>query len=161
MSELFVRPEASLAVYSFMYGPNMAKACPSCTSMLDSLDGAALHATQRINLVVVAKSPIARIRAYARERGWRNLRLLSSAGNTYNRDYHGEDDKGSQMPALNVFTRRASRIHHSFCTELMFAPSDPGQDPRHIDMMWPLWNLLDFTPEGRGTDWRPKLEYPS
>jgi predicted dithiol-disulfide oxidoreductase (DUF899 family) len=161
MSELFVRPEASLVVYSFMYGPNMAKACPSCTSMLDSLDGATLHATQRINLVVVAKSPIARIRAYARERGWRNLRLLSSAGNTYNRDYHGEDDKGSQMPALNVFTRRASRIHHSFCTELMFAPSDPGQDPRHIDMMWPLWNLLDFTPEGRGTDWRPKLEYPS
>lgn len=161
MSELFVRPEASLVVYSFMYGPDMAKACPSCTSMLDSLDGAAQHATQRINLVVVAKSPIQRIRAYARERGWRNLRLLSSASNTYNQDYHGEDDKGSQMPALNVFTRRGSKVHHSFCTELMFAPRDPGQDPRHVDSIWPLWNLLDFTPEGRGTDWRPKLEYPS
>jgi predicted dithiol-disulfide oxidoreductase (DUF899 family) len=161
MSELFVRPEASLVVYSFMYGPKMAKACPSCTSMLDSLDGTALHATQRINLVVVAKSPIQRIRAYARERGWRNLRILSSANNSYNQDYHGEDGKGSQLPALNVFARRGGNIHHSFCTELLFAPSEPGQDGRHIDVIWPLWNLLDFTPEGRGTDWRPKLEYAS
>ncbi len=161
MSELFVRPEASLVVYSFMYGPKMAQACPMCTAMLDSLDGAAPHATQRVNLVVVAKSPIQRIRAYARERGWRNLRLLSSANNTYNRDYHGEDDKGSQWPTLNVFTRHDGKIHHSFCTELLFAPSEPGQDGRHVDLIWPLWNLLDFTPEGRGTDWRPKLEYAS
>jgi predicted dithiol-disulfide oxidoreductase (DUF899 family) len=161
LSELFVRPKASLVVYSFMYGPNMAKACPSCTSILDSLDGTAPHATQRINLVVVAKSPIQRIRAYARERGWRNLRLLSSANNTYNRDYHAEDDKGSQWPTLNVFSRAGGKVRHSFCSELLFAPSEPGQDGRHVDVIWPLWNLLDFTPEGRGTDWRPKLEYPA
>jgi predicted dithiol-disulfide oxidoreductase (DUF899 family) len=161
MSDLFVRPKASLVVYSFMYGPKMTKACPLCTSMLDSLDGTALHANQRINLVVVAKSPIQRIRAYARERGWRNLRLLSSANNTYNRDYHGEDDTGSQWPALNVFARHGRRIRHSFCTELLFASREPGQDGRHVDVIWPLWNLLDFTPEGRGTDWRPMLEYAS
>jgi predicted dithiol-disulfide oxidoreductase (DUF899 family) len=161
MSELFVRPEASLVVYSFMYGPNMAKACPMCTAMLDSLDGAAPHATQRINLVVVAKSPIQRIRAYARERGWRNLRLLSSANNAYNRDYRGEGDDGSQWPTLNVFTRDDDVIYHSFCTELLFVPTEPGQDGRHVDLIWPLWNLLDFTPEGRGKDWRPKLEYPA
>jgi len=161
MSELFVRPEASLVVYSFMYGPKMEKACPMCTAMLDSLDGAAPHATQRINLVVVAKSPIQRIRAYARERGWRNLRLLSSANNSYNRDYHGESDNGAQWPSLNVFTRDDGAIHHSSCTELLFAASEPGQDGRHVDLIWPLWNLLDFTPEGRGTDWRPKLEYAS
>lgn len=161
LSELFVRPKASLVVYSFMFGPNMAKACPMCTAMLDSLDGAAPHATQRINLVVVAKSPIQRIRAYARERGWRKLRLLSSANNTYNRDYHGEGDNGSQWPTLNVFARHDGKIHHSFCTELLFAPSEPGQDGRHVDLIWPLWNLLDFTPEGRGADWRPKLAYES
>jgi predicted dithiol-disulfide oxidoreductase (DUF899 family) len=159
MSELFERPEASLVVYSFMYSPKMANACPSCTSILDSLDGTATHATQRINLVVVAKSPIQRIRAYARERGWRNLRILSSANNAYNQDYHAEDGKGSQLPALNVFTRHGGKMHHSFCSELLFAPSEPGQDGRHVDVIWPLWNLLDFTPEGRGTDWRPKLEY--
>jgi len=160
-SDLFVRPNASLVVYSFMYGPRMPLACPSCTSILDSLDGTAPHATQRINLVVVAKSPIERIRAHARERGWRNLRLLSSANNSYNRDYHGEDAEGSQWPALNVFTRDGTQIRHFYCTELMFVPREKGQDPRHVDLIWPLWNLLDYTREGRGTDWRPKLQYGS
>jgi predicted dithiol-disulfide oxidoreductase (DUF899 family) len=142
-----------------MYGPAMAKACPMCTAMLDSLNGAAPHAAQRINLVVVANSPIQRIRAFARERGWRNLRMLSSADNSYNRDYRGEDEKGSQQPALNVFTRTGGAIHHTWSSELMFAPSDPGQNARHVDAIWPLWNLFDVTPEGRGTDWYPKLAY--
>ena len=158
MSELF-QHDASLVVYSYMYGPAMAKACPMCTCMLDSLDGAAPHAGQRVNLVVVAKSPIQRIRAFARERGWRNLRLLSLAGNNYSRDYRGEDSKGSQTAALNVFTREGGRIRHAWCSELMFAPSEPGQNPRHVDAIWPLWNLFDLTPEGRGTDWYPKLAY--
>jgi predicted dithiol-disulfide oxidoreductase (DUF899 family) len=158
MSELF-RKDASLVVYSYMYGPAMAKPCPMCTSILDGLNGNAQHAGQRVNVVVVAKSPIQRIRALARERGWRNLRLLSSAGNGYNRDYHGEDEKGSQNPALNVFTRRDGGIHHTWGSELMFAPSEPGQNPRHVDVIWPLWNLFDLTPEGRGTDWFPKLVY--
>ena len=158
MSELFQR-DASLVVYSYMYGPAMAKACPSCTSILDALDRTVQHAGQVVNVVVVAKSPIQRIRAIARERGWRNLRLLSSAGNSYNRDYRGENAEGSQRPALNVFTRKGGRITHTWCSELMFAPSEPGQDPRHVDVMWPLWNLLDVTPEGRGADWRPKLAY--
>jgi predicted dithiol-disulfide oxidoreductase (DUF899 family) len=161
LSELFVREPASLVVYSFMYGPKMAKACPSCTSILDSLDRTAPHVTQRINLVVVAKSPIERIRAHARARGWRNLRLLSSANNTYNRDYHGETASESQIPALNVFTRRGREIRHFVCTELLFAKTASGQDSRHVDLIWPLWNLFDFTPEGRGRDWHPQLSYES
>lgn len=158
LSELFQR-DASLVVYSYMYSPAMAKACPMCTSMLDSLDRTVPHAGQRINVVVVAKSPIQRIRAIARERGWRNLRLLSSAGNSYNRDYRGENEKGAQLPTLNVFTRKGGKVHHAYCTELLFAPSDPGQNGRHVDVIWPLWNLFDYTPEGRGTDWYPKLAY--
>jgi len=158
-SQLFEHPDASLVVYSFMYGPKMAKACPSCSSILDSLNGTAPHAAQRINLVVVAKSPIERIRAHARERGWRNLRLLSSANNSYNRDYHGENDTEGQLPALNVFARQGNTIRHCYCTELLFAPADEGQDARHVDLIWPLWNLFDFTPQGRGTNWHPKLRY--
>jgi len=158
-SELFREGKESLILYSFMYGPKMKEACPSCTSILDGLDGTAPHVAQRVNFAVVAKSPIQRIRSFARERGWRNLRLLPSAGNSYNADYQGENAGGDQMPALNVFTRRAGRIHHTYCTELMFAPSDPGQDPRHVDLIWPLWNLFDYTPEGRGTNWNPRLRY--
>lgn len=161
LSQLFERGKHSLVLYSYMYGPEMKKPCPMCTSFLDSLDGAAPHVAQRANLAVVAKSPIARISKFARSRGWRNLRLLSSSGNTYNRDYHGESPDGQQMPSLNVFVRRDGTIRHFFHTELMFAKAEKGQNQRHIDIAWPLWNVLDFTPEGRGTDWYPKLEYPS
>jgi predicted dithiol-disulfide oxidoreductase (DUF899 family) len=159
LSQLFAPGKDSLILYSFMYGPKMKQACPMCTSFLDSLDGAAPHVMQRTNLAVVAKSPISRITEFARSRGWRNLRLLSSAANAYNRDYHGEAPDGSQMPSLNVFVRRDGKIRHFFHTEMLFAGTEKGQDPRHIDMAWPLWNLLDFTPEGRGADWYPKLEY--
>ncbi|HKA38562.1 MAG TPA: DUF899 family protein [Burkholderiales bacterium] len=159
MSELFRSGWTSLVVYSFMYGPRMEVPCPMCTSMLDGLNGSAPHLAQRTNLVVVAKSPIHRIRAFARGRGWRNLRLLSSADNSYNRDYHGEDEKGAQWPMLNVFVKRDGVVRHFWASELLFAPADPGQNPRHVDLAWPLWNVLDFTPEGRGKDWYPKLSY--
>ena len=160
LSQLFSPGKDTLVLYSFMYGPSMEKACPMCTCMLDILDGAAPHAAQRINLAVVAKSPILRIREFARERGWRRLRLLSSAGNSYNRDYYGEDAEGKQQPSLNVFVRRGGRIHHMYNTELQFVPAAKGQHPRHVDPIWPLWNLFDFTPDGRGSDWYPKLAYP-
>ena len=159
LSELFDPGKASLIIYSYMYGPDMATPCTSCTSILDGLDGTAPHVRDRVNFVVVAKSPIARIRALARDRGWRNLRLLSSAGNTYNLDYRGEKQDGSQLPSLNVFVRRDGKIRHFYHTELLFAPSDPGQDHRHVDLIWPLWNLFDYTPEGRGEKWYPKLSY--
>ena len=159
LSQLFAPSKDSLLVYGFMYAPKMEQACPMCTAFLDSLDGAAIHLTQHANLAVVARSPLARIRAFARERQWRNLRLLSSADNSYNRDYHGESADGSQMPSMNVFVRRDGRIRHFYHSEMLFAPSEPGQNARHMDMMWPLWNLLDLTPEGRATDWYPRLDY--
>lgn len=159
LSELFEHGPSSLILYSYMFGPEMREPCPMCTSILDGLDGTAPHATQRVNVAVIAKSPIQRIRAFARERGWKNLRLLSSAGTTYNRDYQGEDASGSQMPALNVFVRGDGEIRHSYSAELLFVPSEKGQNARHVDLLWPLWNLFDLTKEGRGTDWYPKLRY--
>jgi predicted dithiol-disulfide oxidoreductase (DUF899 family) len=157
MSQLFAG-KPTLIAYSFMYGPEMDHACPNCTSILDALDGEARHVTQRASLVVIAKSPIARIRAHAKQRGWRGLRLLSSAANSYNIDYHGENAKGEQTSSLNVFTLKDGVVRHSFGAEMHNSPADPGQDPRHVDSIWPLWNLLDFTPEGRG-DFHPKLQY--
>jgi predicted dithiol-disulfide oxidoreductase (DUF899 family) len=159
LSELFAPGKDTLAIYSYMFGPKMKEPCVSCTSILDGLNGVAPHATQRINFAVVAKSPLDRIRTAARGRGWHNLRLLSSHGNTYNRDYQGETPQEDQRPSLNVFVRRNGRIHHFYNTELLFAPQEPGQDGRHVDLIWPLWNLFDFTPEGRGTNWYPKLRY--
>jgi predicted dithiol-disulfide oxidoreductase (DUF899 family) len=159
LSELFGPEHDTLVIYSFMYGPEAERPCPSCTSILDSLDGAARHLEQRVALAVVAKSQSPRIRAFALERGWRNLRLLSSAKNDYNRDYQAETSDGSQMPILNVFTRRDGEVRHFWATELLYAPWDAGQEPRHVDFIWPIWNVLDATPKGRGTDWSPRLEY--
>ncbi len=159
LSELFQDKKDTLLLYSYMFGPNAKQPCPMCTSFLDSLEGAAAHLNRLANLAVVAKSPLDRIENVARTRGWRHLRLLSSANNNYNRDYHGETPEGGQLPMLNVFARRKGKIYHSYATELQFMPPDKGQNQRHIDMLWPLWNLLDLTPEGRGADWFPSLTY--
>jgi predicted dithiol-disulfide oxidoreductase (DUF899 family) len=158
-SELFAEGQDTLIIYSYMYGPKMAQPCPNCTSILDALDGEVPHVTQRASLAVIAKSPIARIMEFAHARGWRHLRLLSSADCSYNRDYHAEKSDGSQDSALNVFIRRNGTMHHSYGAELQFSPSDPAQDPRHVDLIWPLWHLLDLTPEGRGEKWHPRLSY--
>jgi predicted dithiol-disulfide oxidoreductase (DUF899 family) len=98
---------------------------------------------------VVAKSDPDRIRNFARERGWRHLRLLSSRSNTYNRDYNAETPEGEQMPILNVFARDHDQFRHTWASELMYAPRDAGMEPRHVDSIWPIWNVLDATPEGR------------
>ena len=169
-SELFEAGKDTLVIYSFMFprysgdtrpGPSQGETarlalsetpCPSCTSILDSLDGAAAHLTRRLNLVVVAKSDPDRIRNFARERGWRHLRLLSSRANTYNRDYHAETAEGEQMPILSVFVRDGDQFRHTWSSELMYAPRDEGIEARHVDSIWPLWNVLDVTPDGRGNE---------
>lgn len=158
LSQLFEKG-GTLVAYSFMYGPKMPKPCPMCTSIIDGLNGNAMHIAQRTNLVIIAKSPLERILEFARGRGWSNLRFVSSEKNTYNRDYHGEDEKGAQWPMLNVFHRENGAIRHTWGSELLGAKEDPGQNARHVDLLWPLWNVLDFTPEGRGKDWYPKLSY--
>jgi len=142
-----------------MYRPDADAPCPMCTAFLDSLNANAQHIAQHANLAVVAKAPIAMIRAWARQRGWHNLRLLSSGDNSYNTDYFGEGPDGAQWPSLNVLRKTADGIHHTWCSELFFAGAEEGQHPRHVDMLWPLWNVLDLTPDGRPQDWFPAPSY--
>jgi predicted dithiol-disulfide oxidoreductase (DUF899 family) len=177
LSELFAPGKDSLAIYSFMFprdpgddspGPASGETarlplaegpCPTCTAFLDQIDGAAEHASQHVNLAVVAKAPLPRVLTFAQERGWRRLRLLSSAANTYNRDYHAETAEGAQRPMLNVFHRDGETIRHFWGSELFYAQSEPGEDPRHVGTLEPLWNLFDLTPEGRPADWYEQLSY--
>jgi predicted dithiol-disulfide oxidoreductase (DUF899 family) len=177
LSELFAPGRHSLVIYSMMFprdplddspGPRSGQTallplaegpCPSCTALLDQLDGAAEHAAQRVNLAVVAKAPVGQVLTFARERGWRRLRLLSSAGSSYNRDYLAETADGTQRPMLNVFRRDGNTIRHFWGSELLYAPVDPGQEPRHVGTIEPLWNLFDLTPDGRGTDWYEQFSY--
>ena len=176
LSELFAASNDSLVIYSFMFprdpsddrpGPEAGETallplaegpCPSCVALLDQLDGAVEHVTQHVGLAVVAKSPLPRILTFARERGWQRLRLLSSANNAYNRDYHGETEEGHQRPMLNVFHRDGETIRHFWGAELLYAPTEPGQDPRHAGTLEPVWNLFDLTRAGR-PDWDEQLSY--
>lgn len=155
IAELFVEGHSSLFIYSFMFGPDMPHPCPMCTSMLDALNGNARSIKERISVAIVARSPIERVAKFANNRGWHQLPIVSSAGNSYQRDYFGETEDGTQMPMANVFVKKGTRVRHFWGSEMLYAELD-GQ-PRHVDLLWPLWNVLDLTPEGRGADWYPAI----
>jgi predicted dithiol-disulfide oxidoreductase (DUF899 family) len=166
LSELFGPGKRSLAIYSFMFprdpaddrpGPKTGP-CPSCVAFLDQLDGMVAHSDQIVGFAVVAKAPLERVQPFVRERGWRRLRVVSSAANTYNRDYLAETPEGHQRPMLNVFHREDDTIRHFWGSELFYAPTDPGQETRHVGTLEPLWNLFDLTREGR-PDWEEQLSY--
>ena len=173
MSELFGE-HPTLLLYSYMFGPERDSPCPGCTHLLDCLDGAARHVPQRAAFYVVARSPIARLAAWAHARGWNHLRLLSSAGNSYSAHYYGsttaltpamraergyKDGEDWDEPMLNVFRKDGDTIRHFWGSELVFAPDDPGQDHRGLDFADPVWGLFDTIPEGRGAEFFPKVEY--
>jgi predicted dithiol-disulfide oxidoreductase (DUF899 family) len=177
LSDLFAPGKDSLVMYSFMFprdpgdrtpGPREGETarlplaegpCPSCAALLDQLDGAVEHASQHLNFVVVAKAPLPRVLTFARERGWRRLRLLSCASNTFNADYFAETPDGSQRPMMTVFHREGDAIRHFWSSELLYAPTDPGQEPRHVGTLEPLWNLFDLSPEGRPVRWVEQFSY--
>ena len=150
-------PHQTLVVYSYMFGPQRERPCPMCTSLLSAWDGEAHDVDQRVALAVVARSPIERLAAFKRERGWRHLNLFADVSGDYTRDYVDTED--ADVPAYNVFSRRDGRIRHFWSSEMGSATADPGQDPRGAPDLMPIWTILDTTPEGRGTDWYPRLDY--
>ena len=149
----------TLGIYSYMFGPDRKRPCPMCTNLLGGWEANAADIEQRIALAVVARSPIARLIKWKQERGWKNLKLYSDLNGNYSRDYHGLLPDGSEIPSFNVFTRRDGTIRHFWSGEMTGNSADPGQDPRGAPDFAPLWNVLDTTPEGRGADWYPKLDY--
>ena len=147
----------TLAVYSFMYGPQREQPCPMCTSLMAAWDGEALDVEQHIALVMVARSPIERLLAFKKQRGWHHLKLYCDLEGQFTRDYVSADD--ADMPAFNVFTRRDGSLRHFWSGEMGSTTADPGQDPRGAPDLMPLWTILDNTPEGRDSNWYPQLSY--
>ena len=149
----------TLVIYSYMFGPQRERPCPMCTTLLSAWNGEANDVGQRVALAVVARSPLAKLLAFKKERGWRDLKLYSDLNQAFSRDYHAIGEDGSDMPGFNVFTRRDGTIRHFWSEEMGPTTADPGQDPRGAPDPAPLWTILDGTPEGRGGDWYPKLSY--
>jgi predicted dithiol-disulfide oxidoreductase (DUF899 family) len=149
----------TLVVYSYMYGPERKRPCPMCTSLMSAWDGEARDVEQRVAFAMVARSPIERLAAFKQERGWKSLTLYSDTSGDYTRAYVSAED--ADVPAFNVFTRKDGTIRHFWSSELGSKTADPGQDSRGAPDLMPLWTILDATPDGRGTDWYPKLDYQS
>jgi predicted dithiol-disulfide oxidoreductase (DUF899 family) len=175
-SELFATGRDTLIVYNMMFprhpndtrpkpaGGFLAKMsredspCPSCTALVDQFDGAAQHLEAAgFNFVVVAKTPLERLLKFAGERGWRNIRFLSAAKNSFKRDYQSEYEDGSQNAMLQVFHRSGDGIRHFWSAEMQNTKPDKGQDERAFGTVEPLWNFIDLTPEGRREDWNVGL----
>ena len=158
LSEMFGAHD-TLVTYNWMFGPQRARPCPMCTSLLSAYDGEMPDILQRVAFAVIGRSPIDKLVAFKKERGWRHLRLYSSGGNTFNRDYAAEVPDGGDNPAFNVFTRSGGTVRHFWAEEMGPSTADPGQDPRGAPDVMPIWTVLDMTPGGRGSDWYPELEY--
>lgn len=140
----------------WMFGPKRPRPCPMRTAFLDAFDRPSRSIVQRVGFVVIGRSPVARQLAFARERGWQDLQFFQCIGDEFARDYRALGPNGEEMPALDVWVRRDGRVHHFWASELG-GTEDPSQDPRGAPDPTPLWNILDLTPAGRGTDWYPKL----
>ncbi|MBX4956060.1 DUF899 family protein [Rhizobium lentis] len=157
-AELFADKD-TLIVYSYMFGPERERPCPMCTSLLSAWDGEVPDIQQRVALAIVARSPIEKLLAFKKERGWHHIPLYSDPTDDYSRDYRAIGKGGSDDAAFNVFTRRDGTIRHFWSEEMGAVTADPGEDPRGAPDLMPLWTVLDTTPEGRAPDWYPKLSY--
>jgi predicted dithiol-disulfide oxidoreductase (DUF899 family) len=157
LSELFSGPDRSLVIYHFMYGKRQTSPCPMCTLWIDGYNGVAHHIRQNVDFAIVAAADPPVLREYARRRGWHNLRLLSTGeGSTFKYDLGSEDRQGNQDSTISVFTRDADgTLRHFYSAHPQMAANIKE---RGIDLLTPVYNLLDLTPQGRGK-WYAELEY--
>lgn len=156
--DLFGRHE-TLITYFWMYGPQRERPCPMCTNWVGGVNGNAMDVKQRAALKILGRSPTTRQRAFAIERGWQHLDFVQTIGDDYARDIGILSDEGGEGAAIVVFRRDGDKARLFYAAEMPWEAADPGQDPRTYPDIAPLWNLLELTPEGRGTGWYPKLNY--
>ncbi|MFE3885464.1 DUF899 family protein [Streptomyces lydicus] len=156
LSELFTRPGRDLVVYHLMYGKKQTEPCPMCTMWLDGFNGVARHVAQNVDLAIVAAAGLPALRAHARKRKWTNLRLLSAGSSTFKYDLGSEDAEGNQDSTVSVFTRDDNgSVRHVYSVHPRMSDDI---DQRGIDLLSPVWHLLDLTRQGRG-DWFAALDY--
>jgi predicted dithiol-disulfide oxidoreductase (DUF899 family) len=157
LSELFSGPGRPLVIYQLMYGKLQTEPCPMCTLWIDGFNGVAHHLAQNVDFAIAAAADVPALRAHARARGWTNLRLLSCGTSTFKYDFGSEDEAGEQDSTVSVFTRDAAGyVRHVYTAHPRMADDI---DQRGIDLLNPVWHVMDLTPRGRG-DWYAELSYP-
>jgi predicted dithiol-disulfide oxidoreductase (DUF899 family) len=155
LSQLFDDPAKPLVIEHYMFGGAQKQPCPMCTLWIDGYSGITRHLRQVMNFAVVAEAPIEEFRAWGRERGWQGLRLMSSAGSGFKTAMQFQDAAGNQWPSVSVFVRADDGAVKHFYSNCALMTPDIN---RGMDLLSPLWNLLDLTPAGRG-DFNARLDY--
>jgi predicted dithiol-disulfide oxidoreductase (DUF899 family) len=156
LSDLCSAPDRALVLYHFMYGKAQTEPCPLCTMWIDGYNAAAPHVMQNADFAVVAAAEPAAIGAHAAARGWNNLRLLSAGDSTFKYDLGSEEADGTQTEWISVFARGDDgTVRHVYSKGAQMADD---RRERGIDLLSPVWHLLDLTPNGRA-DWYPSLNY--
>lgn len=158
LAELFGE-KSTLVTYFWMYGPQRERPCAMCTNWLGAVNGNAADIKQRVALKILGRSPVERQFLFAQERGWRDLDFVQTVGDDYAHDLGLLTEEGDEYPALVVFLRDGEQVRLFWASEMTKEMADPGQDPRDAPDIASLWSILDLTPEGRGTDWYPRLRY--
>jgi len=154
LSRIFSRGQNELLVYHYMFAPKDSKPCPMCTLWCDGYDRIEPYVRKRAGFVLVTKAPIAKLKKWAKSRGWKNIRLFSSYGTTFNRSQRVEDKREHQLPAISVFTKdKDGTVRHFYQKSAIL----DEKNNRGIDLLTPVWNLFDLLPSGRG-DWSPDYE---
>jgi predicted dithiol-disulfide oxidoreductase (DUF899 family) len=156
LKELFTACNRSLVVYHLMFGKKQIKPCPMCTMWIDGYNGIAQHLAQNLDFAIVAAAEPKALRDYARERGWDQLRLLSAGTSSFKYDLGSEGADGAQDSAISVFTKTEQGVVRHFYTA--HPRMAPDIKERGIDLLTPVWNILDLTPQGRG-HWYASLAY--
>ncbi|MEV8207997.1 DUF899 family protein [Streptomyces sp. NPDC079189] len=149
-------PGANLVVYHFMYGKQQTQPCPMCTMWIDGFNGIARHVAQNVDFAIVAAADLPTLRAHARDRQWENLRLLSAGAGTFKYDLGSEDAEGNQDSTVSVFTRDGNgSVRHFYSAHPRMSDDI---DQRGIDLLSPVWHILDLTRQGRD-NWFAELSY--
>ena len=155
LSELFEDPLKPLLIYQYMLGGAQKESCPMCAMWTDGFNAVAPHLKQRLNFAIVAQGEITEFRAWARSRGWSNLRVVSSAGSSFKTDLKFQTAEEEQLPGVSVFVKsKEGALHHFYSASAIMEENEY----RGLDLFSPVWNLLDLTPQGRG-DWLPSVRY--
>ena len=149
-----------LVVYHFMFDPSWDEGCKSCSFLADSFDGAARHLPARdTSFVAISRAPLAKLAAFEERMGW-SFRWVSSAGSTFNFDYHvsfrpeeqanaeynykNQGFMSPEAPGLSVFLREGDEVFHTYSTYA-----------RGLDHLIGTYNYLDLTPLGRDEESLP------
>ena len=168
LAELF-DGRSQLLVYHFMFGPGYEAGCPTCSSMVDGLDGLLPHLHARdVTLLLVSRAPLEKLQAYKQRMGW-SVPWVSSANTDFSFDIGAsvpEQQVRESMPPEDQLPPIANHNAAASGTDLVqyiaevpatatFTLQDGavyqtyGTNWRGVEFLMPYYPILDRVPKGR------------